>query len=167
MNNSNIDKFLTNLLGFKCFNITSKKQINKYNKIKFHFSPPLIARADIATGRPRKYEFGGWVMFLLRLLARLRFLRGTPFDLFGYFKERRLERRLIENYECLVKKFITELSEERLDLAVQLAELPDQIRGFGPIKEAAAEQAQLKERELLEKWARDMESVTASPATAA
>ena len=106
-------------------------------------------------------------MFLLRLLARLRFLRGTPFDLFGYFKERRLERRLIENYECLVKKFINELSEERLDLAVQLAELPDQIRGFGPIKKAAAEQAQIKERELLEKWARDMESVTASPATAA
>ena len=144
-----------------------RREFNGDYKIKFHFSPPLIARTDIATGRPRKYEFGGWVMFLLRLLARLRFLRGTPFDLFGYFKERRLERRLIENYECLVKKFINELSEERLDLAVQLAELPDQIRGFGPIKKAAAEQAQLKERELLEKWARDMESVTASPATAA
>ena len=106
-------------------------------KLKFHFSPPLIARNDPDSGRPRKYELGGWVLPVLRVLAKLKWLRGTRLDPFGWSKERRTERALIEEYEQLLERLVAELDAARLELAVELAALPDSVRGFGPIKEAA------------------------------
>ncbi len=121
-------------------------------KLRFHFSPPLIAGIDPNSGRPRKYAFGSWILGVLRVLARLRFLRGTALDLFSYSKERRLERQLIVDYEALLSGLCEELDEPHLATAVELAGLPDQIRGYGPIKEAAVETARARWEELVDAW---------------
>jgi len=138
-------------------------------KFQFHFSPPLIARQDSETGRPKKYEFGSWMLPVLKLLARLKGLRGTKLDLFGLTKERRTERQLIEDYEGLLDLLSTELDEERLELAVELAALPQSIRGFGPIKTASVQQFrdahELKLREWRE-WRREKDDQSARASAA-
>ncbi len=121
-------------------------------KLRFHFSPSLIAGIDPNSGRPKKYEFGSWILGVLRVLARFRFLRGTALDPFSYTKERRLERRLIADYEALLAGLCEELDEPHLATAVELAGLPDQIRGYGPIKEAAAETVRARWDELVDEW---------------
>jgi indolepyruvate ferredoxin oxidoreductase len=122
-------------------------------RMSFHLSPPLIAARDAATGRPRKYELGPWVLPLLRVLAKFRGLRGTKLDPFGYGADRRLERDLLARYEALLDRIVAELDEPRFELAVRLAELPGQVRGYGPIKREAAAHAQATERQLWEQWA--------------
>ena len=122
-------------------------------RLTFHLSPPLIARVDPATGRPRKYALGAWVLPLFRVLARLKWLRGTPLDVFGYSGERRAERRLIVEYEALLSRIVAELDESRLDLAVELAGLPERIRGYGPVKAESIERAKALENGLLRAWA--------------
>ncbi len=121
-------------------------------RLKFHLSPSLFARVDPETGRPRKYEFGGWVLLLFRLLASIRFLRGTPLDLFSYSRERRADKQLIVSYEELLLRFLGELDEPRFDLAVELARLPESIRGYGPVKNTAMHSVKALEKELLEAW---------------
>ena len=118
-------------------------------KLNFHLSPPLLARLDPDTGRPKKYRFGPWILVLFRLLVRLKGLRGTRWDLFGYGRERRMERRLIADYEAFLDELVAGLDAERFDLAVELAELPKSVRGFGPIKEDAVRKyAKLREQKL-------------------
>jgi len=104
-------------------------------RLEFHLAPPLIARRDPATGEPKKMHFGPWVLTLFRLLARLRVLRGTPFDPFGHTAERRLERRLIADYEASLATIAAELTPENHPIAVALASLPEKIRGYGPVKQ--------------------------------
>jgi len=118
----------------------------------FHFSPPLFARMDPATGRPKKYEFGPWIVPVLRLLAKFKFLRGTKLDPFGYGADRRLERALIVRYERIIERLVAELDDRRFELAVELARLPSSVRGYGPIKKAAAALAAEREQRLLETW---------------
>jgi indolepyruvate ferredoxin oxidoreductase len=130
-----------------------KRNFGASAKLSFHFSPPLLARLDPATGRPKKYEFGGWMLPVLKVLARLRRLRGTKFDPFAYSADRRLERRLLQDYERLLERVVAELDEGRFDLAVELVRLPEQIRGFGPIKQRAAARADEARERLLERWA--------------
>ena len=88
----------------------------------------------------------------LKVLAKLRGLRGTKLDPFGYTADRRLERELIARYERLVDRLVNELDARRFDLALQLAKLPGDVRGYGPIKRAAAERAAAREQKLLEAW---------------
>jgi indolepyruvate ferredoxin oxidoreductase len=121
-------------------------------RMSFHFAPPLFARHDPATGRPRKYELGPWVRPVLRVLAKLRFLRGTKLDPFGMSADRRLERELLARYESLLDRIEGELDECRFDVALELARLPEQVRGYGPVKSAAAAQARDAERNLWERW---------------
>jgi len=121
-------------------------------RLRFHLAPPGLAYADPVTGVPRKREFGGWMMMLFGVLARLRFLRGTVLDPFGYTSERRIERRLIAEYEGRIEELIAHLSPQRHALAVQLASLPEQIRGFGHVKAANIERTKKQESELLAKW---------------
>ncbi len=123
-------------------------------KLKFYLSPPLIARLDPETGRPRKYEFGGWILPVFRVLASLRFLRGTPFDPFGYTAERRADRRLILGFESLLARVLEEVDPSRLELAIELARLPQSIRGYGPVKQIAMQSVETLEAELLEAWSR-------------
>ena len=117
-------------------------------KMSFHLAPPMLARKG-ADGRPQKREFGPWLERPLRVLARLKGLRGTPFDPFGYTAERRMERALIKQYQSDMAEVEKHLSPDTLDIAVALAELPLQIRGFGPVKAANEAKAAKRREELL------------------
>jgi indolepyruvate ferredoxin oxidoreductase len=121
--------------------------------MSFHFAPPLFAGRDPATGRPKKYELGPWVLPLLRALAKLRWLRGTKLDPFGWGADRRLERELLARYETLLDRIVAELDDSRFEVALALTRLPEQVRGFGPIKSAAAARARTAELELWQQWA--------------
>jgi len=120
-------------------------------KLRFHLSPPLIARHDPISGRPRKYAFGAWLIGPMRLLARLKRLRGTRLDPFGYSAERRMERRLIADYEAFLDEIEKGLDAEHYDVALELASLADEVRGFGPVKAQAVRRYDAKRRELLER----------------
>ena len=121
-------------------------------RIRFHLAPPLLARLDPATGRPRKSEFGAWLLPVLRVLSKLRFLRGTAFDPFGHHTERRMERDMVLHYEKTLRTVCEGLSESTLELAVQLAEAPQMVRGYGPVKAARVVEFHAQERRLLESW---------------
>ena len=121
-------------------------------RMSFHFSPPLFARRDAETGRPKKYELGPWVLPILRVLAKLRRLRGTKLDPFGLSADRRLERELLLHYESLLDRIAAELDDSRFDLAVALARLPEQARGYGPVKREGAARARAAEQDLWERW---------------
>ena len=144
----------------------AKNEFEGKAKLKFYLSPPLFARVDPETGRPRKYEFGGWILPVFRALASMRFLRGTPIDPFGYSTERRSDRRLIAEYEKLFARILEELDPPRLELAIELARLPQSIRGYGPVKQAAMHSVEALQAELLDAWSRP-EQVNPPRATAA
>ena len=109
-------------------------------KATYHFAPPFLARPG-PNGRPKKVAVGRWIVPVLGCLAKLRWLRGTSFDPFRFMRERRLERRLVEDFEADVAAIVEHLDEANLETAVALAQLPMSIRGFGPVKEAAARTA--------------------------
>jgi len=130
-----------------------RQQFDGDFKIRFHMAPPLLARRD-SKGHLRKMEFGGWMFRVLQLVARLRGLRGTAFDIFGRTAERKMERRLIRDYEALLDEFHHALDQNNIDLAVELATIPADIRGFGHVKEKAVEQSTKKAADLLKKFHR-------------
>ncbi|HUF20865.1 MAG TPA: indolepyruvate ferredoxin oxidoreductase family protein [Burkholderiales bacterium] len=118
-------------------------------KLHFHLAPPLLAKRDPQNRQLRKSEYGGWMFTAFGLLAKLRFLRGSAFDIFGYTRERRTERQLIADYESVISEILGRLNPENHALAVRIASLPEDIRGYGHVKEAHLEKAKLKETELL------------------
>jgi indolepyruvate ferredoxin oxidoreductase len=103
-------------------------------RLRFHLAPPLLARLRRRAGGDAKVAFRSWVLPLFRLLAGLRFLRGSPFDPFGYTADRRLDRRVIGEYEALVEQALARLTPTRHAAAVALLSWPERIRGFGPVK---------------------------------
>jgi indolepyruvate ferredoxin oxidoreductase len=118
-------------------------------RLKFHLAAPLLARRDKVTGHLQKKEYGGWIIPAFRLLARLKFLRGTAFDPFGYTAERKAERRLIEDYLAMIEQHAAGLRREQIPILARLARLPEMIRGYGHIKEQSigkslAEKARLE-----------------------
>ncbi|MCF6315265.1 MAG: indolepyruvate ferredoxin oxidoreductase family protein [Marinosulfonomonas sp.] len=117
-------------------------------KMRFHLSPPMLPGKD-ANGRPKKREFGGWIMPVYRSLARLKGLRGTAFDPFGRFAERKMERGLIAQYEADMAEILAKVTPQTLQAAVALAGLPMRIRGFGPVKEVNVATAAKRREELL------------------
>ena len=121
-------------------------------RFEFHLSPPLLARRDKTTGLPRKMNFGPWVLPAFRLLAKLKFLRGTALDPFGYSLERRTERKLIEDYEAMLEEVFASLTPENHHLAVGLAAIPEKIRGFGHVKQRHLVTAKAEEAALLEQF---------------
>jgi indolepyruvate ferredoxin oxidoreductase len=129
-----------------------RAQTFKGGKTKVLLSPPLIAPKG-ADGKPRKIEFGGWMLdAAFPVIARLKGLRGGPLDIFGYSEERKMERRLIAEYEAGLGKLLDGLSAERLPLAVDIAANPQEIRGFGHIKDASVKAAKTKEARLWKRW---------------
>jgi len=116
-------------------------------KMSYHMAPPLLSKFG-HDGRPQKRQFGPGMKRWLKLLAKMKGLRGTPFDLFGRTEERKMERSLIVQYERDMGEVLQKLSPETIDIAVALAELPLKIRGFGPVK-AQNEAKAAKERETL------------------
>ncbi|MEX0694810.1 MAG: indolepyruvate ferredoxin oxidoreductase family protein [Rhodospirillales bacterium] len=119
-------------------------------RIKFHLAPPLIAEHDLTSGHLKKKAYGAWMLSAFRIMARFKGLRGTPFDLFGYSAERRMERQLIADYETQLAEIAKNLSAENHAAAVQLAALPMRMRGFGHVKEANVKAAKACEADLLE-----------------
>ncbi|MGY6411938.1 MAG: indolepyruvate ferredoxin oxidoreductase family protein [Alkalilacustris sp.] len=117
-------------------------------RVNFHLAPPFLPGRD-AQGRPRKRAFGPGMLRLFRVLAALKPLRGTPLDVFGYTHERRMERRLVRQYEADMAEVLERVTPETLDAAVALAELPLTIRGFGPVKAENAANAAKRREELL------------------
>ena len=120
--------------------------------LELHLAPPLLARRDPATGEPRKARYGSWMMRVLAVLAQLKGLRGTMFDPFGYTQERRTERRLIERYEQVVSSLLDTLDHPNHAIAVEIASLPERIRGFGHVKAWSIEETERREAELLERF---------------
>jgi indolepyruvate ferredoxin oxidoreductase len=116
--------------------------------VSFHLAPPMMTKLG-ADGYPMKREFGARMLTGFRILARLKGLRGTAFDLFGRTAERRMERGLITQYEADMADVLPRLTDATCDAIVALAELPLQIRGFGHVKEANAKKAAARRDELL------------------
>ncbi len=121
-------------------------------KLKFHLAPPVLKGETLPNGRPRKKQFGPWMMPAFRVLAKLKFLRGTALDPFGRTAERRMERRLIDDYEKMVGEIAGALGEANYAHAVALARLPDVIRGYGPVKEAAVKKAEAEKADLIARF---------------
>jgi indolepyruvate ferredoxin oxidoreductase len=117
-------------------------------KISYNLAPPILGGKD-ANGRPKKRKFGPSTERLFRILAKLKSLRGTPLDLFGYTAERKMERALIKQYEADMKAWLPKAESVDRDALVALAELPLQIRGFGPVKRKSEQQAAKRREELL------------------
>jgi indolepyruvate ferredoxin oxidoreductase len=128
----------------------------------FHLSPPLVTGIDPATGRRRKIALPGWLALpLFRVLRHGKRLRGTRLDLFGRQHERQMERALIEQYIGDLRSAMAALRPETLDVAVAIAQLPDMIRGFGPVKDANRVKAEEQRRVLLARLAPAPEVVAA------
>ncbi|MBM3392457.1 MAG: indolepyruvate ferredoxin oxidoreductase family protein, partial [Betaproteobacteria bacterium] len=121
-------------------------------RLRFHLAIPLISRSDPNTGMPKKFAYGGWMRTAMRLLAKLKFLRGSAFDPFGRSEERRMERALIGEYEKTVETLLAHLRADNLAAAAEIARLPETVRGFGPIKQRNAAAAKAKRDELLERY---------------
>jgi indolepyruvate ferredoxin oxidoreductase len=131
-------------------------------KLTFHLAPPLFAERDPETGQLRKREYGAWVMPAFRFLASLKRLRGTRWDLFGYTEERRMERRLIEEYRTTVEGLLGTLDQDTHALAVQIAALPETMRGFGHVKEKNVKAAKEREANLLAAYRNPAHQATAA-----
>ncbi len=113
-------------------------------KFNFNLAPPLLGGARDALGRPVKRSFGAWMMPVFRLLASMKGLRGTAFDIFGHSADRKLERDLIAGYEKDVATVLGLLSPLTLETAIELLSLPDRIRGYGPVKEKSVQDAKAR-----------------------
>jgi indolepyruvate ferredoxin oxidoreductase len=120
-------------------------------KLNFYLAPPLLGRRD-AQGHLIKKRYGSWMLSAFKLMAKLKFLRGSALDPFGMTAERRAERKLIGEYEALVREIVDGLSAEKLPLAIELANLPDGIRGYGHVKEKNLRAVQAKWGALLARW---------------
>ncbi len=120
-------------------------------QVRFHLAPPLFAKRD-EQGRLHKKEYGPWMFKAFGLLARLKGLRGSRFDIFGHTAERRGERQLIADYERTLQELLGSLDAGRLALAVEIASIPEHIRGYGHVKEAHLHDARAREAALLATW---------------
>ena len=128
-----------------------KAQFDGAFTLRFHLAPPLLAKRN-ARGELVKRTYGPAMMRAFGLLSRLKFLRGTAFDPFGYTEERKIERRLIDDYRRIVEELTAGLSEKNHELAVQIAKLPEDIRGFGHVKARTLADTQAREAELLARY---------------
>ena len=120
-------------------------------ELEFNLAPPMLSRRN-SKGELLKKPFGPWMASAFKLLARFKFLRGTAFDIFGMTAERRMERGLIKRYEETINEVISNLKPESLEVAIQLASLPQDIRGYGHIKERSVEKADLRWTALLKEF---------------
>lgn len=115
-------------------------------RVVYHLAPPLLTRKE------EKMRFGPWMLAVFRVLKRFKFLRGTALDPFGYTTERRTERALIREYEETLERLLARLEPQNHGLAVQIAAVPDEIRGFGHVKARTLGPARKKRDELLARY---------------
>jgi indolepyruvate ferredoxin oxidoreductase len=135
-----------------------KREFEDGFSVKYHLAPPFLPSEHDARGRPRKRVFGQWIQTPLAMLARLKVLRGTRLDPFGYTPERRMERELISWYEGVIERMLRELDAARLPGLVAIAKAPMEIRGYGPVKDTAIAKVKPEVKRLL------ADVIAASPA---
>ena len=128
-------------------------------KLKLHFSPPLFSRRDFHTGEPIKSPFGSWIFPAMKILSRFKFLRGSLFDPFSKTKERKMERQLILEYEQTMNEILRGLTKKNHNLALEIAKIPEKIRGFDLVKQRHCEAAKFLEQKLLTQF-RDSVKIT-------
>jgi indolepyruvate ferredoxin oxidoreductase len=121
-------------------------------RLHVHLAPPLIAPLNKVTGEPKKLTFGAWVFPAFRVLAKLKFLRGTRFDPFGYTQERKTERALVRAYEAMLVEVMEKLNDANHHIAVGLAVIPEKVRGFGHVKKRHIDIAKAEEAALFEQF---------------
>ncbi|TAG79285.1 MAG: indolepyruvate ferredoxin oxidoreductase family protein, partial [Betaproteobacteria bacterium] len=117
-------------------------------KLNFHLAPPLFSKKDPVTGQLIKKQFGPWMMKAFRFLASRKGLRGTALDVFKNTEERRMEQQLKVDYRKLMEEVIAKLAPHNHAIAVQLAQIPEDIRGYGHVKERHVKSAKQKEAAL-------------------
>ncbi|QOL48561.1 indolepyruvate ferredoxin oxidoreductase family protein [Massilia litorea] len=120
--------------------------------LQFHLAAPLVSKKRPGTGIPAKRTFGPWMMRGFEVLRHLKFLRATPFDLFGYTAERKTERALRDEYIALVQSLASGLTQHNRDAALKLAGLPEKIRGYGHVKLANLAAVQKEQAELVRQF---------------
>ena len=125
--------------------VEGARRLPRGTKVSFHLHPPLLR----ALGMRRKLKLGPWFLLVLQLLRHGRRLRGTAFDLFGYTRVRRVERSLPGEYLALVERALACLSPGTLPTAIEIAELPELVRGYEAIKLAGVERFRIRADELL------------------
>ena len=125
-------------------------------QLAFHLAPPLFARRDSMTGELRKRKYGAWMQRAMRMLARLKGLRGTRLDPFGHTPERRAERRAIIDFERTLDRLTADLDATNYALAVEIAQLPAIVRGFGHVKDRSRAEYETKHAALLAQFRRDL-----------
>lgn len=126
-----------------------QQQFTGNYKLSFNLAPPILPGLDKATGRPKKRSFGPWMLQGFKWLSKLKFLRGTALDVFGYFAERKMERRLIQEYRELIAKVIPKLNQDNLEMGISIAAAAQEIGGYGPVKEASVDQYRTRVDELM------------------
>ena len=119
--------------------------------LNYHLAPPLLGKKN-AQGETVKQRYGPWMLGAFRVLARLKFLRGTPFDPFGHTAERRTERALVDEYRERIDELLHSLNADNHALAVQVARVPEDIRGYGHVKQRHLAAAQAKVQALMAQW---------------
>jgi len=121
-------------------------------KMTFNLAPPIFKGETLPNGRPKKREFGPWMFRGFKILAGMKRFRGTAFDVFGYSEERKMERQMISDYEAMIEDILSDLTSKNHRFATALARLPDEIRGYGPVKEQAIKKAEKTKLALLEQF---------------
>ncbi|MFV8819422.1 indolepyruvate ferredoxin oxidoreductase family protein [Haliea sp. E17] len=126
-----------------------RQQFTGHLTLRINLAPPLLSKRDPHSGEPRKREFGPWILTVFRLLAKCRGLRGSRLDIFGYTAERRRERSDIADYQALLDSVLGDLRDDNYAIALELAQLPAQLRGFGHVKDRNREQLAQRRDHLL------------------
>jgi len=131
-------------------------------RLRFHLAPPIFNKRDPGTGEASKSEFGSWMMMAFRILAKLKGLRGTPLDVFGWTEDRKMERALVADYETTVAELLQRLDRHNHALALEIARIPEQVRGFGHVKHRHVDAAKKKKAELLAAFRKEQAAVRAA-----
>ena len=139
-----------------------RRQFGKKTRLTVHLAPPLLAEIDPVSGHPRKKAYGPWIFTAFAWLAKCKGLRGTVLDPFGYTGERRMERRLISDYEELMAEILAKLDHDNHEIAVEVASLPKQIRGFGHVKARGVAAAKAREDDLMVAFRTPKKTLTAA-----
>jgi indolepyruvate ferredoxin oxidoreductase len=140
------------LFADRAFRAELARQFEGDYRLEFHLAPPLLAKRDPRTGHLQKRAFGGWMMPVFALMRYGKVLRGTRLDIFGRTEERRAERALIADYEALLDEFEKTLAADNLAAATALAALPEEIAGYGHVKEKRMREAAQKREKLLARY---------------
>jgi len=141
------------LFSDSAFSEQVKNQFEGDFKLEFHLAPPLISKIDPETGERLKRKLPHFMLKAFALLSKCKVLRGSAFDPFSYQQERKIEQNLIVEYENDISQLLDSLNNENYESVLELAGLPDSIRGYGHIKLKNIDQFKARRAQLLQRIA--------------